>query len=128
MARGLHASVQTHTRRKGTNTMRTTTLLLAGALLTTGCQQTGVHGDRSFRAARITGDEYKFPRTGVYGTTSFRNPPSASGDLAMGSTDSARSASDRADPSFPPRNEVVSQPRAEQPTSDNPRDEVARSA
>jgi hypothetical protein len=104
--------------------IRTTTLLLAGTLFTAGCQH-AVYGDRSFRSD-VSGADYEFPRTPVSGEASFRNRVNAPDDLTRPETDSARAASDRVASSPPPRTEVSTR-RAEQPSSDNPRDEVSRS-
>lgn len=103
--------------------IRSTTLLLAGALLTAGCQESRVYGERSFRTGTVYGPADDFPRTTVSGTKPFRDVPNADRDVAD------RRASDRAISSPPPpRTEITSTPREDQPSSDNPRDEVARAA
>lgn len=104
---------------KGKAMIRTTTLLLAGTLLTTaGCQR--VYGDRSFHGNNVYGPGYEFPRAQVYGDTSFRNRVNGPTDAPFGAPEPAPPTSDRVITST--RTETVTTPPL-----DTPRDEVAHS-
>jgi len=99
--------------------IRTTTLLLAGSLLTAAGCKPAVYGERSYRSHPLSAPEGNdFPKTHVSGTPSFHNRVS-------GPTDTTAASSDA------PSDHVITSTRTESvtttPPQDTPRDEVARS-
>jgi len=106
-----------------TRTITATTLLLAGALLSGGCQH-AVYGDRTFHSDNVYGDREGFARPEVYGEASFRDQTRVSGptQYSRPPVESAQAASHRSD--MPSRPDLAARTET---STDVPRDEVARS-
>jgi hypothetical protein len=105
---------------------RTVPLLVAGALLSVGCQQQpAVYGNRSYQS-NVYGNTRAYPRTNVYGNATFRDPVDGSPEYARRPSDGAQPASVavRTEPTLQPQPEP---PSIRQP-AEAPVDEVARSA
>jgi hypothetical protein len=106
--------------------IRTTSLVVAGALLTaTGCQH-AVYGDRAYRSGNVYGDGAPFSRPAVYGDATFHERDRVDGSPEFArrpsAADTALPASARTD--TPSRHE----PAPIHPPGDAPVDEVARSS
>jgi hypothetical protein len=104
-----------------TRTTTTAALVLAGALVSAGCEHT-VFGDRSFHSNNVYGN---IPKSNVYGDASFHDRDRVSGPTDVVDhrpAERAQAASDRS--VTPSRSESAARTDT---SSDLPRDEVARS-
>jgi hypothetical protein len=110
--------------------IRSASLLIAGALLSTGCQQQpAVYGNRSYQS-NVYGNSRQFPRTNVYGDASFRDQVNGTPEYARRPSDTAQTAAVAVRTDVPPMPSPVTpaEPPSVRQPAEGPVDEVARSA